>query len=105
MKTGKDVYEVLWPRGKKTVAETACAPRLKSLEGKTVAELWNWAFRGDEIFPIVEQALVNRYPGIKFVNYKVFGSIHNSRGTEGIAALPELLKKHQCDAVITTSGC
>ena len=105
MTTQQNTYEVLWPRGKKTVAETGYAPRLKSLEGKTIAELWNWSFRGDEIFPAVEQELAKRYPGVKFVNYKEFGSIHGGKESEVVAALPELLKKHKCDAVITTSGC
>ncbi|MFH1650862.1 MAG: hypothetical protein ABID87_01985 [Chloroflexota bacterium] len=102
---GDSSYEVLYPRGRRTVADTATAPRLSGLEGKTVAELWNWAFRGHEIFPLVEEELTRRYPGIKFVDYRVFGSIHGGNEREVIAALPGMLKEHDIDAVITTSGC
>jgi hypothetical protein len=105
MTAGKDTYEALWPRGRKRVTETGYAPRLKSLEGKTIAELWNWVFRGDEIFRAVEMELSRRYSGLKFINYKVFGSIHGSKESEVMASLPEGLKKNKCDAVITTTGC
>ena len=98
-------YEALWPRGRKTQGALAYGQRLKDLSGKRIAELWNGAFRGNEIFPFVEQEMKRRYPGIEFVNYKTFGGIHGTQEREVVAALPEKLKEYRCDAAIVTSGC
>jgi hypothetical protein len=102
--TQKD-YEVFWPGGKKTQADIQYGPRLKSLAGKRIAELWNGAFRGAEIFPVIEQEFSRRYPGIEFVNYQTFGLIHGTDERKVLAGLPEKLKKYKCDAAIVTSGC
>jgi len=49
----EETYSALWPRGEKTVEIAPLAPRLDTLEGKTVAFMWDYLFRGDEIFPIL----------------------------------------------------
>jgi hypothetical protein len=98
-------YKVVWPLGKRTVKALSYAQRLDNLEGKTVGELWDWVFRGEIIFPMVEEALAKRYPGIKFVDYRVFGNTHGFKESEILASLPDLLKKHGCDAVISGLGC
>ena len=99
------LYKVLWPRGQKVVKITPLAKRLNTLEGKTVCELWDWLFRGDEIFPMVEKMLAERYPGIKFVSYKEFGNTHGAEEGKIVANLPSTLKKYGCDAVISAVGC
>ena len=101
----KGTYKVLWPRGKKVTGDTRYARRLDTLEGKTIGELSNRIFRGDEIFPVIEKELANRYRGIRFVNYDVFGSIHGKDEANVIAALPDTLKQNECDAVISAVGC
>ncbi len=52
---GREMYRVVWPRGARTVQATDVAPRLSTLEGKTIGQLWDDLFRGDEIFPILEE--------------------------------------------------
>lgn len=99
------MYEVVWPRGKRPSETRRFAERLDNLAGKTVCELWDWIFRGDEVFAVIEKELAKRYPGIKFVNYDVFGSIHGDKETETLAALPDRLKQSKCDAVISGIGC
>ena len=39
------------------------APRVDTLEGKTVAQLWDDLFRGDEVFALLEEGLKARFPG------------------------------------------
>jgi hypothetical protein len=51
---------VLWPRGQRTVTARPVAPRLSTLAGKTIGQLWDDLFRGDEIFPMLEAALAQR---------------------------------------------
>ena len=101
----KGIYEILWPRGKKTIKINPIAKRLDTLKEKTVCELWDWIFRGNEIFPILEEGLTKRYPGIKFVNYKVFGPTHGGKEAEVIASLSKKLMENKCDVVISGMGC
>ncbi len=98
-------YSVVWPRGAKTLEIRPLAKRLDTLKGKTVCELWDYLFRGDEIFPMFEEYLAQRYPGIKFIGYKEFGSTHGAHEKEILANLPAKLKQLGADAVISGMGC
>jgi hypothetical protein len=107
MNTQRDgaVERVLWPRGRKTVDMKPLAGRLDTLDGKTVGELWDDLFRGDEIFPILEAELVRRFPRVRFVDYRVFGSTHGGAEHRTMAELPDKLRKHGVDAVISGMAC
>ena len=99
------MYDVVWPRGEKSMELAPLAKRLDNLEGKTVAQVWDFLFRGDEIFPILEEELRKRYPGIDFVSYDVFGSTHGDEEHDVLAALPAQLKELGVDAVISGMAC
>ncbi len=60
-------YEAYWPRGVRQQRTRALAPRMHTLEGKTVAQLWDYLFKGDEVFALLEEGLKARFPGVKFV--------------------------------------
>lgn len=105
MVSAKDSYEVVWPSGRRVVKDVSCAQRLSTLDGKTICELWNWNFQGNKIFPMIEKELAEQYRGIKFINYNEFGSTRSSDGAKNIEALPQKLKQHKCDAVISGVGC
>ena len=57
------------PLGGETLRQQSLAPRLDSLEGKTIGESWNGDFKGDLTFPIIRKLLEERFPGIKIVQY------------------------------------
>ena len=99
------MYEVVRPQGKKTVKVGSFAKRLDTLEGKTVGFLWDWVFRGDEVFPVVEKELIKRYPGIKIIGYEEFGTIHGVEEGDIVVTLPDRLKEKGVQAVITAVGC
>jgi len=99
------MYEVAWPRGKKVTEIVRFAKRLDTLEGKTVCGLWDWLFRGDQIFPMIEKGLAKQYPGLKFVGYEVFGSTHGGEERKVLADLQDKLEQNKCDAVISGIGC
>ncbi|MBU1357904.1 MAG: hypothetical protein KJ901_03970 [Gammaproteobacteria bacterium] len=94
-------FEAYWPRGARQVAPKALAPRLASLEGKRVAFLWDYLFRGDRIFDTVEEGLRARFAGIGFVGWRDIGNIHGSDERAVVAALPERLRTLGVDAVVT----
>ena len=85
---GREIYRVVWPRGARTVQASDVAPRLSTLEGKTIGQLWDYLFRGDEIFPMLEEELADRFPGVRFVGYDTFGSTHGGDEQRVLAELP-----------------
>ena len=102
---GREMYRVVWPRGARTVEATDVAPRLTTLAGKTIGQLWDDLFRGDEIFPMLEEKLQRRFPGVRFVRYDTFGSTHGRHEQRVLAELPDMLKRHEVDAVISGMAC
>ena len=100
-----DRHEVVWPRGRRIVERQTLAPRLAALDGATIAFLWNHVFRGDEIFPVLQRELARRYPGLTIVGWDAFGSIYGGDERRTIAALPDLLRTHRIDAVVSAVGC
>ncbi len=96
---------VFWPRGARTLKVQDVAPRLDSLAGKKIAFVWDYLFRGDEIFPILERELKPRFPGVSFVSYDEFGSTHGEDEHAVVAGLPAKLQALGVDAVISGMGC
>ena len=103
--TAPDLHRVVWPRGTRKTEAAALAPRLDTLEGKTIGQLWDDLFRGDEIFPVLEEELGRRYPGVRFVRYDAFGSTHGAQEQRVLADLPETLRRFGVDAVISGMAC
>ena len=101
----RNQYEALWPRSPRQVGVKPLARRLESLEGKTVAQLWDYVFRGDEVFGLLEKELSAKYPGMRFINWREFGNTHGSDEHQVLAALPTRLKELKVDAVISGMGC
>lgn len=98
------MYKVVWPLSKSIYESIPLAPRIPDLRGKTICELYDWKFMGEEVFPLIRNLLRKRYPSVKFVDYTVFGNIDSHDKANVIAALPELLHKHGCNAVISGVG-
>lgn len=97
--------QVVWPRGRWARTGASLAKRLDTLEGKTVAQLWDWVFKGDIMFDEWEKALAERYPTINFVSWREFGEIHGANEHAALAELPQKLKNFGVDAVICGVGC
>jgi hypothetical protein len=100
-----NTYAVVWPRSPMSVEKKALAPRLASLEGRTVAFLWDYMFRGDEIWPTLKEALASRFPGVKFVDHDAFGSTHGEDEQRVLAEMPAKLRALGVDAVVSGMGC
>lgn len=98
-------YDVVWPRGRSPLSGAKLAKRLDTLEGKVVAELWDEIFKGDILFQCFEEILKERYPGVRFINWKEFGNTHGAAERSTLAALPDKLKEFGADAVISGVGC
>ncbi len=99
------VYETVWPSAPRGVQAQRKAPRLPALDGARVAFLWDYVFRGDELFPVLGKELQQRFPSIEIVDYTEFGNLHGSDEKEKVAALPSKLKARRVDAVVSGMGC
>ena len=100
--------EVISPLGGKTIDPQASTPRLDSLDGKTICEMWNGDFHGDFTFPIYRELLEEHYNDVKVIPYTEF-PYSTIRGTpahqrEIDARMIALAKEKGCDAVISGNG-
>lgn len=98
-------YEVVWPKSPLAVQTRPLAERPDTLEGKRVGFLWDFLFRGHELFPVIEKELQNRFAGIEIVGYDEFGNTHGGDEAAVIAALPNRFRDHRIDAVVSGVGC
>ena len=98
-------YDVVWPRSPRGVQKQRRADRLETLENKRVAFLWDYLFRGDELFPVLAKELINRYQGLEIVGYEEFGNLHGKDEKERVGRLPDDLRSRGVDAVVSGMGC
>lgn len=98
-------YEVFWPRTPRQTERKTLAPRLSTLNGKTVAQLWDFLFRGDVVFELLEKGLRERFPDVRFINWREFGNTHGNDERAILAGLPARLKELGVDAVISGMAC
>ena len=99
-----EFYEVFWPGGTSAINTVCSAPRT-DLTGKRIGILWDYVFRGEEIFPVLEKSISERYKNVEFTGYEKFGSTFGGDEHAVLTALPRLLKDLKIDAVISGIGC
>ena len=100
-KSAPEQHSVFWPRSTRQVHLKPLAQRPATLNGKTVAQLWDYLFYGDRIFELLERELQTRFPDVKFVSWREFGNTHSGDEREVLATLPGRLKELKVDAVIS----
>ena len=97
-------FDAVWPLGPRATISERFTDRLDTLDGKVIAELWDYLYEGDRAFPILRDALHARYPNATFVEYPIFGNIHGTDELEVVASLPETLAAHGVDGVLIGVG-
>lgn len=101
---GEAVYEVIEPRpvaAKRVVGAEVVAT---DLNYAVVGQIWDYVFRGDEMFAVIEEKLTERFPGIRFVHFAEFGDIHGPDEVAVLADLPQRLRDHRVTAVVAGVG-
>jgi hypothetical protein len=102
---GSGLYDVVWPCGERKQKMRPLARRLDTLNGKTIAQLWDFLFYGDDIFNMLEDKIREHYPTVKFVSWREFGSTHAVNEKELLASLPQRFKELGVDAAISSMAC
>lgn len=100
-----ETYDVVWPASPLGVQPRRSAPRLTDLSHKRVALLWDYLFRGDELFPILSRELAARFEGIEIIGYETFGNLHGVDEKAKLGRLGDDLRTRGVDAVVSGMGC
>jgi hypothetical protein len=99
------MFSVVWPLGPQASKPVVPTTPIPDLSGKRIALIWDWVFRGDEVFEVLKGKLTTTYPGIQFVDHQAFGNILGTDEAKSIAALPDRLRQFQVDAALVGMGC
>jgi hypothetical protein len=101
-------FAVISPAGVQVVEERGVAPRQPDLAGKTVGEVWNGVFKGDETFPVLREMFRKRFPHTRIVPYTEFpffpGDDRPHAQQEVAREIAALAKEKGCDAIISGNG-
>jgi len=98
---GPVTLEVFDPSGAVEVTQLH-APRLDTLEGKTICELSNGSWEVDRTFPYIRELLQKMYPTVKMIPYTEFPYGSGTKGEHLIDddEVAGMVKEKGCDAVI-----
>ena len=94
-------YEVVYPLGRRVRQTRERAARPRALDGVTIGELSNDKFDSGFVFESIEKAILKRIPTAKFVSFERFGNTYGPSESQVIRDLPENLKRHGVDVVIS----
>ena len=101
---GEVFYEVLPPVGEAAVKAEQPAPRLNTLEGKTICEVYNGLFGGEKTFPRIRESIKKRFPGVKIIPYTELPEVDIVKVDKVLVNLPNVLSQKGCDAIISGNG-
>jgi hypothetical protein len=74
------------------------APRLDTLEGKTICELAYGAWGYETIFPVIRELLQKQFPTLKIIPYTE--TISQRSELEDLNKVRKVVKEKGCDAII-----
>jgi hypothetical protein len=99
-------YQVVWPLGRSAVEKIEMVSGVEGLDGKKVAFVWDYLFRGPEIFGVIKDEISARYPTAEFIDHDVFGNIHGSSAEEKAALelLPGRMREHGAAGAVIAVG-
>lgn len=103
--SGDGRYEVVWPRSERQKKQQPLARRLDTLNGKTVAQLWDFRYRGNEVFRMLEEDLREKFPDVRFVSWREFGSTYGADERALLANLPARFRDLGVEAAVSGMGC
>jgi hypothetical protein len=107
-KEASPVYRVLRPTGDVVHPMITQAPRLDTLEGKTICMTSNQGFKSHVTFPVIEKLLRQKYPNLKIISSEDMPRAVKPPA-EGVPdpptdAMAAALKQKGCQAVISGNG-
>ncbi|MBM3345749.1 MAG: hypothetical protein FJY55_04525 [Betaproteobacteria bacterium] len=93
-------FDALWPLARLRQEQLSVSRRLEDNRGKRIGFIWDYMFRGDHMFPLIQAGLAEKFPGSTFVPYSTFGNAHGHDEADMLAALPQKLREAKVEAVV-----
>lgn len=102
----EDTFEIVDPTGRQVLEPIKENSLPDTLDGKTVAFVWDYLFKGPEMFDAFKREIEQRFTDVKFVDYEVFGNIHGSdpEEKENLGQMPERLRGNNVDIAVVAVG-
>src|SRR3977135_1376665 len=95
-----DKCDVLWPLARSTEKGVAMNARFADNKAKRIGFIWDYVFRGDHMFPLIQAGLAENFAVSESVPSTAFGNAHGHDEREMLAALPQRLREERVDAVV-----
>lgn len=92
-------FDVVHPVSRRPFVARTSNPDLPGLAGQKIALVWDYLFRGDDVFRMVKERF---HSEAEFVDYEVFGDVHGH--PELLDQLPGRLRETGVDAAIVATG-
>jgi hypothetical protein len=105
-KGAQQEWEIIIPSGEIEKTSIDPAPRIASLDGKTIALRWNGKNNGDVFLNHLAELLQKKFPTAKIVKtYEMDKSINTITGTMDISAkVTDFVRKQKPDIVIASQA-
>jgi hypothetical protein len=104
----KEKVGVISPEGLQIGEKKNVSQHMDTIEGKTICEVYNNHFKGEQMFHIYRQLFKEKFAGVKVIPYDEFPIVYvgadpasQRKTAKEIAALA---KEKGCDAVISGNG-
>jgi hypothetical protein len=95
-------FDVVHPVSRRPVAARTSNADLPGLAGKKIALVWDYLFRGDDVFRLVKERFQAERSGVEFVGHEVFGDFHGHH--ELLDQLPSRLEEMGVEGTIVATG-
>ena len=99
---------VISPEGLPQRTVNRASRHLDTLNGKTIGEVYNNHFKGEQMFRAYRRLFKARYPGIKIIPYDQFPIVYvggdPASQKQTVADIARLAKEWEVDAIITGNG-
>ena len=98
-------FEVVSPVGEPKVKLEPTVSRISDLEGKTICQVWNAAFRADQVFSALTELLKDRFPDVKVIPWTDLPTTSTRLDVDKtLKDLRAAYLQKGCSAVITATG-
>jgi hypothetical protein len=104
MSESSNEYSVVWPLSRQQITSVGETAGVGSLDNKRVAFVWDYMFRGDEMWELIKEGIRDRYPTAEFVGYEAFGNIHGPSETGVPSDLLDNVRRERVDAAVLAVG-
>ena len=101
-RVNEPAFDIVHPVSRRPVVARTSTADLPGLAGKKIALVWDYLFRGDDVFRLVKERFCAERSGVEFVDHEVFGDILGP--DDLLDQLPTRLDELGVDGTIVATG-